>query len=181
MLLAPTPGLDLVASPAGWESALAAPSATPANLEAFGAQVADVSARHSLHPVIVDNTSSGDVAAHYLHWLRKGIHIVTPNKKFNTGPMADYLEARRLVREEQRALYFYEATCGAGLPVISTLKHFLATGDRAKGVQGILSGTLSYLFNTYDPASGMKWSELVRHAKDAGYTEPDPRWILYDL
>ena len=67
----------------------------------------------------------------------------------------------------------YEATVGAGLPVMSTLKNLLDTGDRVISVEGILSGTLSYLFNTYKP--GVSFSEVVSQAKALGYTEPDPR------
>lgn len=67
----------------------------------------------------------------------------------------------------------YEATVGAGLPVISTLKNLLDTGDRVISIEGILSGTLSYLFNTYKP--GDAFSGVVAQAKALGYTEPDPR------
>lgn len=67
----------------------------------------------------------------------------------------------------------YEATVGAGLPVLSTLKNLLDTGDRVVSIEGILSGTLSYLFNTYKP--GDAFSAVVAQAKALGYTEPDPR------
>jgi hypothetical protein len=67
----------------------------------------------------------------------------------------------------------YEATVGAGLPVMSTLKNLLDTGDRVVSIEGILSGTLSYLFNSYRP--GDAFSGVVAQAKALGYTEPDPR------
>jgi hypothetical protein len=69
--------------------------------------------------------------------------------------------------------WLYEATVGAGLPVLSTLKNLLDTGDRVVSIEGILSGTLSYLFNTYKP--GDAFSGVVAQAKGLGYTEPDPR------
>jgi hypothetical protein len=67
----------------------------------------------------------------------------------------------------------YEATVGAGLPVLSTLKNLLDTGDRVVSIEGILSGTLSYLFNSYK--QGDAFSAVVAQAKALGYTEPDPR------
>lgn len=66
-----------------------------------------------------------------------------------------------------------QATVGAGLPVIATLKHLRETGDRILKIEGIFSGTLSYIFNSYRP--GVSFSEVVAQAKAQGYTEPDPR------
>ena len=68
---------------------------------------------------------------------------------------------------------YYEASCGAGLPIISTLQRLVATGDRIRRIEGVLSGTLSYIFNTFTPAT--PFSSVVKGAKEAGYTEPDPR------
>ena len=67
----------------------------------------------------------------------------------------------------------HQATVGAGLPVIATLKHLVDTGDRVLKVEGVLSGTLSYIFNTLAP--GVPFSAAVAAARAAGYTEPDPR------
>ena len=121
---------------------------------------------------IIDCTASDKVAGHYHAWMKDGIHIITPNKKLNSGPYDLYTALRRLQRESY-IHYFYEATVGAGLPVISTLKDLVTTGDRVKRVEGIFSGTLSYIFNTYK--AGMKFSDVVADAKAKGYTEPDPR------
>ena len=66
-----------------------------------------------------------------------------------------------------------QATVGAGLPVIATLKHLRDTGDRILRVEGVLSGTLSYIFNSLSP--GRSFAEVVAEAKALGYTEPDPR------
>ena len=148
-------------------------SASPSDHHAFGAHLVAAAKAHAAVPVIVDASASQSVADNYLEWLAQGIHVVTPNKRFGSGPLGDYLKGRQLVRQG-RALFFYETTVGAGLPVISTLKHLIATGDRVKRVEGIFSGTLSYLFNTFDPER-MAWSSLVAQAKGAGYTEPDPR------
>jgi aspartokinase/homoserine dehydrogenase 1 len=67
----------------------------------------------------------------------------------------------------------YETTVGAALPIVSTLKDLIATGDDIRSVQGILSGTLAYLFNVYD--GSRPFSEIVVAARESGYTEPDPR------
>ncbi|XP_021762687.1 bifunctional aspartokinase/homoserine dehydrogenase 2, chloroplastic-like [Chenopodium quinoa] len=122
--------------------------------------------------VLVDCTADSYIASHYYDWLRKGIHIITPNKKANSGPLDQYLKLRSLQRQSYTH-YFYEATVGAGLPIISTLRGLLETGDKILSIEGIFSGTLSYIFNKFK--GGRKFSEVVTEAKQAGYTEPDPR------
>ena len=76
-------------------------------------------------------------------------------------------------------MVYHESTVGAGLPVISSLKDLVATGDEVTRIEGVFSGTLSFLFNTFAPVSasgpGAKWSDVVAKAKELGYTEPDPR------
>jgi aspartokinase/homoserine dehydrogenase 1 len=122
--------------------------------------------------VIVDCTADPEVATNYYQWLRKGMHIITPNKKANSGPLEQYLRLRELQRQSYTH-YFYEATVGAGLPIISTLRGLLETGDKIIQIEGIFSGTLSYIFNNF---SGREtFSQIVTKAKEAGYTEPDPR------
>ncbi|XP_059299475.1 bifunctional aspartokinase/homoserine dehydrogenase 1, chloroplastic-like [Lycium ferocissimum] len=122
--------------------------------------------------VLVDCTADSHIASHYYDWLQRGIHVVTPNKKANSGPLDQYLKVRALQRQSYTH-YFYEATVGAGLPIISTLRGLLETGDRILRIEGIFSGTLSYIFNNF---TGTKaFSQVVKEAKAAGYTEPDPR------
>lgn len=60
-------------------------------------------------------------------------------------------------------LFLYQGTVGAGLPIIGTLKHLLETGDKAQVIEGIFSGTLSYIFNTF--GDGRPFSEIVADAK----------------
>ncbi|PNH04525.1 Bifunctional aspartokinase/homoserine dehydrogenase, chloroplastic [Tetrabaena socialis] len=93
-------------------------------------------------------------------------------------PLPQYHELREL-SERCRRRFMYEATVGAGLPVLSTLHGLLESGDRVLRVEGVLSGTLSYIFNCYRP--GMRFSEVVADAKARGYTEPDPRDDLSGL
>uniref|UniRef100_A0A7S1TI72 ACT domain-containing protein n=2 Tax=Compsopogon caeruleus TaxID=31354 RepID=A0A7S1TI72_9RHOD len=125
------------------------------------------------HAVICDCTASQDVSDNYEQWLRRGIHLVTPNKKANSGPMESYLHLREAQIAGFNSHFFYEANVGAGLPIISTIRDLLRTGDNFIEIQGILSGTLSYIFNVFDGSE--PFSTVVAKAKAAGYTEPDPR------
>jgi aspartokinase/homoserine dehydrogenase 1 len=124
------------------------------------------------HTVLIDCTADAQVARRYRDWLAAGIHIVTPNKKANSNELS-YYESLKAARRESGAHYLYETTVGAGLPVIQTLRDLRQTGDEITRIEGILSGTLAYLFNVYDGST--PFSAIVREAKQRGYTEPDPR------
>ncbi len=141
----------------------------PLDLDKFADHV---HADHFPHAVIIDCTASADVARHYPHWLAEGIHIVTPNKKANSAPYAEYQRVKD-ARRTAGAHYLYEATVGAGLPVIQTLRDLRETGDQIRRIEGMFSGTLAYLFNTWD--GSQPFSTVVNDAKALGYTEPDPR------
>ncbi|MFZ5637554.1 MAG: bifunctional aspartate kinase/homoserine dehydrogenase I [Pseudomonadota bacterium] len=132
---------------------------------------AHVRAEHLPHALIVDCSGSDAVAARYPAWLAMGIHVVTPSKHAGSGDLARYRAIR--AAEKHGGLFRYEATVGAGLPVIQTLRSLLDTGDALTGIEGVLSGTLAWLFNRYDGSA--PFSELVAEAKALGYTEPDPR------
>ena len=127
---------------------------------------------HMPHAAIIDCSASHAVAEHYAEWLAAGIHVITPNKQAGAGPLERY-EAIRSARAHGGARFRYEATVGAGLPVISTLRDLLDTGDALIAIDGIFSGTLAWLFNKFD--GSVAFSELVREAHALGYTEPDPR------
>jgi aspartokinase/homoserine dehydrogenase 1 len=157
-------GIDL----AHWRAELAGATA-PASLEAF---VDHVHVDYLPHTLIVDCTASPEVAGHYREWLAAGIHVVTPNKRANSGPLAEY-RALHDARRQSGTHYLYEATVGAGLPIIQTLRDLRETGDDILSIEGILSGTLAYLFNVYD--GDTPFSAIVRDARQKGYTEPDPR------
>jgi aspartokinase/homoserine dehydrogenase 1 len=122
--------------------------------------------------VLVDCTASDQVARHYEDWLERGIHVVTPNKRANTADWDTY-QALQAASRGTRPHYLYETTVGAGLPIIQTLENLTETGDRVHHIEGILSGTLSYLFNAFD--GERPFSEILTQAKEAGFTEPDPR------
>ncbi|KAJ1920215.1 Homoserine dehydrogenase [Mycoemilia scoparia] len=129
------------------------------------------------HSVVVDCTSSDGVASKYPSWLKKGLSVVTPNKKGFSGSQALFNEIQELSKGPGEPLVYHEATVGAGLPVLSTLNDLIKTGDKIKKIEGIFSGTLSYLFNTFSHPSApkQKFSEIVKVAKANGFTEPDPR------
>ncbi|MDP8984885.1 MAG: bifunctional aspartate kinase/homoserine dehydrogenase I [Pseudomonadota bacterium] len=169
MLLAET-SIDLE----HWADQLAT-AGEPLDLEKFAGHC---QADYIPHTVIIDCTASIDIAARYRAWLGRGIHVVTPNKKANSGPLPYY----RSLQEARRAAgthYLYEATVGAGLPVIQTLRDLRETGDDITRIEGIFSGTLAYLFNVFDGSEA--FSSIVRAAKLKGYTEPDPREDLSGL
>ncbi len=144
-------------------------STVPADLERF---LEHVRVDYLPHTVLIDCTASGDVAARYPEWLRAGVHVITPNKKANSAEMAFY-RALQEARRAGAAHYLYEATVGAGLPVVHTLRDLRETGDEIASIEGIFSGTLAYLFNIYDGRT--PFSDIVRDARQRGYTEPDPR------
>ncbi len=149
--------------------------AVPADLDELAAYVHTESVPHA---VIIDCTASENVGSRYLDWLSEGIHVITPNKKANTGTL-DYYHSLREHGRRANAHYLYETTVGAALPILQTLRDLVQTGDEIRRIEGILSGTLSYLFNSFD---GTKpFSEIVRQAWEKGYTEPDPREDLSGL
>lgn len=129
--------------------------------------------------ILVDNTSNQELANAYPAFLAKGISIVTPNKKAFSADIGLWEDIFSAVDSSQRrTVIYHESSVGAGLPVISTLKDLVMTGDQVTRIEGVFSGTMSFLFNSFAPAdesSTGKWSEIVAQAKDAGYTEPDPR------
>jgi aspartokinase/homoserine dehydrogenase 1 len=153
---------------AGWRTAFEE-TAIASDLARF---VDHVRGDYLPHTVLIDCTASEAVSTHYHEWLARGIHIVTPNKKANSASL-DYYRSLIEARRRSGAHYLYEATVGAGLPVIQTLRDLRETGDEITSIEGIFSGTLAYLFNVYD--GSVPFSEIVRDAKDRGYTEPDPR------
>lgn len=153
--------------PDDWRDSLG--NGEPMDISRF---VDHVHADYLPHAVLIDCTASQEIADSYADWLARGIHVITPNKRAHSGPMAYYRDVRRRARQANTH-FLYEATVGAGLPVIHTLKDLVETGDDIHSVSGIFSGTLAYLFNVFDGSQA--FSEIVRDARARGYTEPDPR------
>ena len=122
--------------------------------------------------IFVDCTASQKVVDVYEQVLDNNISITTPNKLANSGPLDNYNKLYRLSRKKN-VKYLYETNVGAGLPVITTLNDLKWSGDWIIKIEGVLSGTLSYIFNNFD--GSVKFSQVVKEAKEKGFTEPDPR------
>lgn len=122
--------------------------------------------------IFIDNTASDQIANHYETILDSSISISTPNK---IATSSAYLQYTRLktIANKRGVQFMYETNVGAGLPVISTLNDLINSGDRILKIEGVLSGSLSFIFNSFD--SSKQFSDIVLEAKKKGFTEPDPR------
>jgi homoserine dehydrogenase len=176
----PVPGLSwlansraLYACDATPDAALRAANAAPARSELLPPSAETEALRRG--DIVVDATASEIVADWHRDWLARGVHVVTANK---LGAGGDLARAQAIAHAAQLsgARYGDSATVGAGLPLLRSLRELRAGGDRIHRVEGVLSGSLAWLFDRYD---GMRpFSGLVREARAAGYTEPDQRLDL---
>jgi aspartokinase/homoserine dehydrogenase 1 len=137
-----------------------------------------VRARRPDHAVMVDCTTSQSLADSYLAFVEAGFHLVSASKKANSGPLASWRELRQALDRKGRQ-FLFETNVGAGLPILGPLRDLRHGGDRVLRLEGILSGSLSYIYGRMD--DGVAFSEAVREAKKAGFTEPDPRDDLSGL
>ena len=122
--------------------------------------------------IFADCTANKEIHNEYLGLFEANISVVTPNKVANSGRYADYALLHQTALKKG-VKFLYETNVGAGLPVINTLQGLIASGDKFERIEGVLSGTLSYIFNNFK--AGIKFADIVREAKVKGYTEPDPR------
>ncbi len=125
-----------------------------------------------LNPVFVDCTASYALPERYLDILNAGMNIATPNKRANSMGM-DFYKKLRQTANKNHVRFLYETNVGAGLPIIDTLQNLFKSGDSLVGFNGIMSGSLSYIFGKLD--EGKKFSDAVKEAKELKFTEPDPR------
>jgi aspartokinase/homoserine dehydrogenase 1 len=151
-----------------WKEKLEA-STEKSDLKKFVQQIKSLNLQNS---IFVDNTSHKEVVEHYADLLNESVSIVTPNKLANSGNYKEYKKLQE-ISFKRGVKFLYETNVGAGLPVINTLNDLKDSGDKILKIEGILSGTLSYIFNTYK--DGVKFSDVVQEAKAKGFTEPDPR------
>jgi aspartokinase/homoserine dehydrogenase 1 len=153
-----------------WQDTVAqATDVLPVNVDNLKGFVRD---NHLINPVFVDSTSNEALAMSYVDYLAEGFHVVTPNKKANTDTW-QYYQTLRTTAQQTNRRFLYETTVGAGLPVIDTLQSLIKAGDKLQRFEGILSGSLSYIFGKLE--EGMSLSEATAIAKENGFTEPDPR------
>ena len=151
-----------------WKKQLSA-SESATDLPVFVGRMRDLNLSNS---IFVDNTADGKIASFYEAILDDSISISTPNK---IATSSGYLQYQRLknIADKRGVQFRYETNVGAGLPVISTLRDLIDSGDRINKIEGVLSGSLSYIFNNFD--GSRPFAEIVREAKEKGFTEPDPR------
>lgn len=129
--------------------------------------------------IVLDAAAGDETAPVLARALGARAGVVLSNKAPLALPLANPVAAELWAESGPHGHMRYEATCGAGLPVISTLQTLLATGDQVIEIQGALSGTLGAIFSMV--AAGQSFSAAVRKAKELGYTEPDPRDDLSGL
>jgi len=132
----------------------------------------EIAALNLTNAAVVDCTADPSIVDAYPDFVNADLHIVTPNKRANVLPWRRYVRLMDLLARRQK-YFLYEANVGAGLPIVSTLRDLIASGDVVSKIEGIFSGTLSYLFNQFD--GSVPFSALVRDAHRMGLTEPDPR------
>ena len=165
-------GIDLE----NWKAELDA-SELPSNIGQF---VETMKSMNLSNSIFVDNTANSEVAQYYENILDASISVSTPNK---IATSSSFLQYQRLqsIAQKREVQFLYETNVGAGLPIISTLRDLIYSGDQIKKIEGVLSGSLSFIFNSF--IEGTKFSEIVKLAKEKGFTEPDPRDDLngYDV
>ncbi len=122
--------------------------------------------------IFVDCTASDKVCLKYKEVLDSSISVVTPNKRANAGSFDYYIQLKQSALKHN-VRFLYETNVGAGLPIISTLNDLVSSGDKVVKIEGVMSGTLSYIFNSF--TDGKTFSQIVKEAREKGYTEPDPR------
>ena len=124
------------------------------------------------HKIMIDGTANPQVAKEYVDFLARKVHVITPNKYANTIDYK-YYQAIRKMADMQNVCFKYETNVCAGLPLISTLQMMLLSGDKINKIQGVFSGTLSFIFNQMN--AGKTFVQSLMSAYESGYTEPDPR------
>ena len=156
-------GIDLTS----WEAQLN--EGETASLNDFYEKTKSYNLRNS---VFVDNTANQQVSEIYESYLRSSISVVTCNKIACASSLENYKTLKRVARK-YNVSFLFETNVGAGLPIIDTLKNLLASGDKVNKIQGVMSGSLNFVFNNFN--ENTTFEEVVKQAAAEGYTEPDPK------
>ena len=147
----------------------------PTTSEAYFEELAKTSLQNS---VFVDLTASSDISYKYLNLFKSGYSVVASNKITFAAPYKQYEQMKKAAVDNRVSLK-YETTVGAALPIIESIARSVNSGDEIKKVEAVLSGTLNYIFSTYcGGEDGKTFHDVVKFAKEAGYSEPDPRLDL---
>ncbi len=139
------------------------------SLEKFTRYIIDKNLRNS---VLVDITSNAGIVETYLDLLKKSVAIVACNKIGAASTYKSYSLLKETAREFNTS-YLFETNVGASLPIIGTLNDLVRSGDKIHRIEAVLSGTLNFVFNTYNGTDS--FASIVKRAQDEGYAEPDPR------
>ena len=150
-----------------WQNALN--GAETADKDLFIQKVKQLNLRNS---IFVDITANEVVSQTYEHYLRDNIAVVTCNKIACASVYENYSNLKRLSRK-YNAPFLFETNVGAGLPIIDTLKHLIASGDKVNKIQAVLSGSLNFIFNNFSET--YNFHDVVKEAGVQGFTEPDPK------
>ena len=116
------------------------------NLDNFISKAIELNLRNS---VFVDNTASPKIAETYKYFLKNNINVVTCNKIACSDNYLNYKNLNDLAKQYSSS-FLFETNVGAGLPIIDTLNNLIASGDRIKSIQAVLSGSLNYIFNNLE-------------------------------
>ena len=135
----------------------------------FIATVKKLNLRNS---IFVDITANSDIASMYDKFLSQNIAVVTCNKIACSSEFENYKNLKNLSRK-YNAPFLFETNVGAGLPIIDTLKHLIASGDKVNKIQAVLSGSLNFIFNNF--SENYNFHDVVKEAGVQGFTEPDPK------
>jgi aspartokinase/homoserine dehydrogenase 1 len=150
-----------------WKEAL--DNGEKANPSAFIARTKDLNLRNS---IFVDITANYDIANIYDQFLGQNIAVVTCNKIACSSEYKHYKNLKNL-SQKYNAPFLFETNVGAGLPIIDTLKHLIASGDKVNRINAVLSGSLNFIFNNFSDT--YSFHDVVKEAGVQGFTEPDPK------
>lgn len=139
------------------------------SLEGF---VEEIKMMNIYNSVFVDCTASEKVALVYKELLSSNVAVVAANKVAASSAYSNYVELKKLAKLKG-IKFLFETNVGAGLPIINTLNDLVNSGDKVLKIEAVLSGTLNFIFNTISEENTL--SKTIRYAKEAGYSEPDPR------
>ncbi|KAB1157526.1 bifunctional aspartate kinase/homoserine dehydrogenase I [Flavobacterium luteum] len=134
--------------------------------------ISKVKALNLRNSIFVDITANDSVSKTYDQYLKQNIAVVTCNKIACSSAYYNYKNLKNLSRQF-KAPFLFETNVGAGLPIIDTVKHLVASGDKINKIQAVLSGSLNFIFNNFSDT--YSFHDVVKEAGVQGFTEPDPK------
>ncbi|MFI3280122.1 MAG: bifunctional aspartate kinase/homoserine dehydrogenase I [Rikenellaceae bacterium] len=154
-----------------YREALAA-SEIESNPEQIIKEILDLNISNS---VFVDCTANASIASIYKELLNHNVSVVAANKIAASGCYEEYQSLKSIARK-RGVKFLFETNVGAGLPIINTINSLINSGDKISGIEAVISGTLNFISNT--ASKDIPLSKAITMAKEAGYSEPDPRLDL---